>query len=175
MAPCWHIRGKITADGCLLQIRGAKDKILDQFIFFNSFPTMPIKQMSTPYIVENPRYIHSPFNLVPMGSPALLINTQALSSNFTTLPSGLCSSFFVLTITACLISPLLTLFAADVPTGPWPPSPPKLRCFWTTTTMRSPGELVNRFECDCWIAWRTYLCRSRTLRIKKYTLHYCCA
>ena len=84
---------------------------------------------------------HEPFNLVPIGSPVLLIRTQALSSNFTTLPSGLCSFFFVRTTTACLISPRRTLLAADVDTLPLPgpDSGPKLRCFWTTTIMRSPG------------------------------------
>ena len=71
-----------------------------------------------------------PFSLVPIGSPALLINTQALSSNLTTLPSGLCSFFFVRTTTACLKSPLRTLFAADVETdAPGPDSGPKFLCF----------------------------------------------
>jgi len=83
-----------------------------------------------------------PFNLVPIGSPVLLIKTHALSSNLTTLPSGLCSFFFVRTTTACRISPRRTLFAAAVDTLPLPgpDSGPKLRCFWTTTIMRSPGK-----------------------------------
>src|SRR4030081_3620557 len=59
-----------------------------------------------------------PFNLVPIGSPVLLIKTHALSSNLTTLPSGLCSFFFVRTTTACLISPRRTWFASDVDTLP---------------------------------------------------------
>lgn len=87
-----------------------------------------------------------PFNLVPIGSPDLLIKTQALSSNFTTLPSGLCNFFLVRTTTACLISPRRTLFAADVDTLPLPgpDSGPKLRCFWTTTIMRSPVKYQCR-------------------------------
>lgn len=81
-----------------------------------------------------------PFNLVPIGSPALLIKTQALSSNLTTLPSGLCNFFAVLTTTACRISPLRTLFAAEVDTlPPGPDSGPKFRCFCTTTTILSPN------------------------------------
>lgn len=80
-----------------------------------------------------------------MGSPVLLIKTQALSSNLTTLPSGLCNFLTVLTTTACLISPLLTLFAADVETLAPGPDSEKLRCFCTTTIMRSPGYVV-RFE-----------------------------
>lgn len=74
-----------------------------------------------------------------MGSPALLIKTQALSSNLTTLPSGLCNFLTVLTTTACLISPLLTLFAADVETLAPGPDSEKFRCFCTTTMMRSPN------------------------------------
>lgn len=85
----------------------------------------------------------SPFNLVPIGSPALLINTQALSSNFTTLPSGLCSFFAVLTTTACLISPLRTLLAADVETLAPGPDSEKFRCFCTTTITRSPCHSMS--------------------------------
>jgi hypothetical protein len=71
-----------------------------------------------------------------MGSPALLIKTQALSSNLTTLPSGRCHFFAVRTTTACRTSPRRTLFAALTETEV--ASGPKFRCFWTTTTMRSP-------------------------------------
>jgi hypothetical protein len=78
---------------------GANDRIFDHFIFLSSDPTIP-------------------FNLVPIGSPALLIKTQALSSNLTTLPSGRCSFFTVRTTTACLMSPLRTLFAAEIDTPP---------------------------------------------------------
>jgi len=98
---------------------GASDNIFDHFIFRSSLPTIP-------------------FNLVPIGSPDLLIRTQALSSNFTTLPSGLCHFFFVLTTTAWRISPRRTLFAAEVAMlGPGPDSA-KFLCFWTTTMIRSP-------------------------------------
>lgn len=98
---------------------GASDKILDHCLSLNSAAT-------------------TPFNLVPMGSPDLWINTQALSSNLTTLPSGLWYFFAVRTTTACRTSPRRTLFAALIPTLP-PDSGPKFRCFWTTTTMRSPS------------------------------------
>jgi hypothetical protein len=119
---------------------GANDNIFDHFIFLNSVPTIPstaLDRFSTD-LTSN-----SPFNLVPIGSPALLIRTQALSSNFTTLPSGLCSFFAVLTTTACLISPLLTLFAADVATLEPGPDSEKFRCFCTTQMMRSPVYKVN--------------------------------
>ena len=100
---------------------GAKLRILLHFIFFNSVPT-------------------TPFNLVPIGSPVLDISTQALSSNLTTEPSGRCNFFFVRTTTAWRMSPRRTLLAAEVETepDPGPDSGPKLRCFWTTTMMRSP-------------------------------------
>jgi hypothetical protein len=87
-------------------------------------------------------WIYSLPNLVPIGSPALFIRTHALSSNRTTLPSLRCVFAFVRTTTACLMSPLRTLFAAETvavePVGFEPDSGPKLRCFWTTTTIRSP-------------------------------------
>jgi hypothetical protein len=77
---------------------------------------------------------------LPIGSPLLLIKTQALSSNFTTLPSGREYFFAVRTITACRMSPRRTLLAALTETlPPGPDSGPKLRCFCTTTMMRSPG------------------------------------
>lgn len=56
--------------------------------------------------------INLPFILVPRGSPFLPIRAQALSSNLTTIPSFLCNFLAVRTTTACLISPLLTLFTA---------------------------------------------------------------
>ena len=83
----------------------------------------------------------APFSLEPMGSPPLLMRTQALSSNLTTLPSGLWYFFAVRTTTACLISPRRTLLAALMDTlPPGPDSGPKLRCFCTTTMMRSPEQ-----------------------------------
>lgn len=91
-------------------------RILLHFLFRNSCPTMPLTR-------------------VPTGSPALLIKTQALSSNLTTLPSLLVTFCFVRTTTACLISPRLTLpdeEEAVIPAA-WLGD-----CFWTTTTIRSP-------------------------------------
>ena len=123
---------------------GASDKIFDHFIFLSSVPTIPIIEsaqiaMESIYSVKD-----KPFNLVPIGSPALLIKTQALSSNLTTLPSGLCNFLTVLTTTACLRSPLRTLLAAEVETlAPGPDSGPKFLCFCTTTIMRSPGTGIN--------------------------------
>lgn len=100
---------------------GAKLRILLHFLLPSSLPT-------------------TPFNLLPIGSPPLLIRTHALSSNLTTLPSGRWYFFAVRTTTACLMSPLRTLFAAETETEPpGPDSGPKFRCFWTTTIMRSPG------------------------------------
>ena len=97
---------------------GARDKILDHFFSRNSAPT-------------------TLDSLVPIGSPFLLIRTQALSSNLTKLPSGLRCSFRARTTTACLMSPLRTLFEIPklVPPGL---SGPKLLCFCTTTMIRSP-------------------------------------
>ena len=94
---------------------GAKLNILLHLKFLNSFPT-------------------TPFSLVPIGSPPLFTNTHALSSKFTTLPSGLWYFFFVRTTTACRMSPRRTLLAAL--SCAWEES--KERCFWTTTSMRSP-------------------------------------
>ena len=124
---------------------GASDRIFDHCLSRSSAPTIPdVTHISfRPYIgcarkVERSDS-NTPFNLVPIGSPALFIKTHALSSNFTTLPSGLCSFFAVRTTTACRRSPLRTLFAADVETvPPGPVSGPKERCFWTTMMMRSP-------------------------------------
>ena len=58
--------------------------ILLHCLFLNSLPT-------------------TPFNRDPIGSPPLLINTQALSSKRTTLPSGRCSFFAVRTTTAVAV------------------------------------------------------------------------
>lgn len=77
-----------------------------------------------------------PFKRVPIGSPALLINTQALSSKRTKLPSGRPYFFFVRTTTAWEMSPRRTFWAAAAAPAK---SAARLRCFWTTTTMRSPG------------------------------------
>ena len=98
---------------------GAKLKILLHFMFLSSCPT-------------------TPFNRLPIGSPFLLMRTHALSSKRTTLPSLRWYFFFVRTTTACLISPRRTLFAAETETAF--DSAPKLRCFWTTTMMRSPAQ-----------------------------------
>lgn len=118
---------------------GANDKIFVHFIFLNSTPTTP-KNVSI--LLRSLESQALPFNLVPIGSPALFINTQALSSNFTTLPSGLCSFFAVLTTTACLRSPRLTLFADDCAAFPLPESE-KFRCFCTTQMIRSPRTYQN--------------------------------
>jgi len=101
---------------------GAKLKILLHCLSLNSFPT-------------------TPFNRLPIGSPPLLIKTHALSANCTTLPSGRWYFFAVRTTTAWRMSPRRTLLAAETETlPPGPDSGPKLRCFWTTTMMRSPVE-----------------------------------
>lgn len=102
---------------------GARDNIFDHFLSRSSAPTTLV-------------------NRVPMGSPFLLIRTQALSSNLTRLPSFRCCSFLALTTTACLISPLRTLFV--IPTLDPPRfSAPNVRCFWTTTIIRSPVSNVS--------------------------------
>lgn len=99
---------------------GAKLKILLHCLSRNSLPT-------------------TPFSRLPIGSPPLLISTHALSSNFTTLPSGRWYFLTVRTTTACRMSPRRTLLAAETETlPPEPDSGPKLRCFWTTTIMQSP-------------------------------------
>jgi len=101
---------------------GAKLRILLHCLPLNSLPTRLDRRL-------------------PIGSPLLLISTQALSSNLTTLPSGREYFFAVRTITACRMSPRRTLLAAETDTlPPGPDSGPKLRCFCTTTIMRSPGE-----------------------------------
>lgn len=79
----------------------------------------------------------SPFILVPRGSPFFPMSAHALSSNLTTIPSFLCTFFAVLTMMACLMSPLLTLFWAAAEVLPGPLSPIDLN-FCTTTIMRSP-------------------------------------
>jgi len=60
---------------------GASDRIFDHCFCLSSAATTPL-------------------TLEPMGSPALLTKTQALSSNLTTLPSGRCHFFAVRTTTA---------------------------------------------------------------------------
>src|SRR5689334_14846064 len=57
---------------------GASDRIFDHCFCLSSAAT-------------------TPFSLVPIGSPALLMRTHALSSNLTTLPSGRCHFFAVRT------------------------------------------------------------------------------
>jgi hypothetical protein len=99
---------------------GASDSIFDHCFCLSSAATTPL-------------------TLDPMGSPALFISTQALSSNLTTLPSGRCHFFAVRTTTACRTSPRRTLFAALIETL-LPVSGPKFLCFLTTTTMRSPAS-----------------------------------
>lgn len=88
---------------------GASDKIFDHLLFRSSFPTTLV-------------------NRVPIGSPFLLMRTQALSSNLMRLPSFRSCSFRCRTTTACLISPLRTLLVIPklVPPGP---SDPKFLCF----------------------------------------------
>jgi len=97
------------------------------------------ESLTIPFFLNSAATI--PDILVPIGSPDLFIKTHALSSNRTALPSFRPTSFLARTITACRISPRLTLFAADtiVPVRPVC-SEPKDRCFCTTTTMRSPIE-----------------------------------
>jgi hypothetical protein len=76
-------------------------------------------------------------SLVPIGSPVLLMRTHALSSNLINPPSLRCISFFALTTTACLMSPLRTLFVMPKLDDPGD-SVPKDLCFCTTTMIRSP-------------------------------------
>jgi hypothetical protein len=88
---------------------GASDRIFDHFLSRSSAPTMLD-------------------NRVPMGSPFLLMRTQALSSNLIKLPSFLSPSFLARTTTACRISPRRTLLA--MPTlDPPGVSGPKDLCF----------------------------------------------
>ena len=70
------------------------------------------------------------------------MRAHALSSNLTTMPSFRCTFFAVRTMIACLISPLLTLFAAAAEAPPGPLSPIE-RDFWTTTIIRSPYLLIS--------------------------------
>ena len=106
--------------------------------------------MRIPYILLNPKYQrkkHSLVTLVPIGSPVLCINTHALSSKPTLIPSLRCFLYAVRTTTACFISPRRTLLpaaeaaaaAADAPV-PELASVPSPRCFCTTTMMRSPSS-----------------------------------
>ena len=61
--------------------------------------------------------MHLPFILDPIGSPPLLMRTQALSAKLTMLPSLRWYPLRVRTTTACRTSPLLTLLAALTETG----------------------------------------------------------
>ena len=97
----------------------ANDRIFDCPFSLNSVPT-------------------TPFILVPSGSPFFPINAQALLSNLITLPSFLCTFFFVRTTIACLMSPRFTLLAAAIEVLPPGPASPNVLAFWTTTIMRSP-------------------------------------
>lgn len=79
------------------------------------------------------------------------MRAQALSSKRTTIPSFRCTFFLVLTMMACLISPLLTLLAAAAPPVPVRLSPSE-RVFWTTTIILSP-RLVQHARCKSpWIS-----------------------
>lgn len=100
---------------------GASERIFDHCLFRSSAPTTLV-------------------SLDPMGSPFLLMRTQALSSNLMRLPSFRCSSFRARTTTACLISPRRTLFDMLEPGVP----SAKDRCFWTTTIILSPTRCQLR-------------------------------
>jgi hypothetical protein len=100
----------------------------------------------------HPLYLNSaataPVTLLPIGSPALLTSTQALSSNRTLDPSARRSSLAARTTTAWRTSPRRTLLAAlaaalDADADEPPDSGIVERCFWTTTTMRSPVRGVR--------------------------------
>src|ERR1700743_2826835 len=99
---------------------GASDRIFDHFLSRSSAPT----------ILDN---------LVPMGSPVLLMRTQALSSNRIQLPSCRRISFLALTTTAWRMSPLRTLLAM-LRLDPPGVSGPNDFCFWTTTMILSPAR-----------------------------------
>ena len=78
-------------------------------------------------------------NRVPIGSPFLLMRTQALSSNLIRPPSFLCCSFLALTTTACRMSPRRTLLAIPKLEPPGLSGPEDL-CFCTTTIILSPED-----------------------------------
>lgn len=99
---------------------GAMLNILLHFFVLSSCPTTPLMRL-------------------PIGSPALLMSTQALSSNRTALPSRLPTLYLVRTTTACLISPRLTFMPADAMPAAW-----ALLCSCTTTTIRSPKGIAER-------------------------------
>lgn len=102
---------------------GAMLSILLHFFFRSSWPTTPLIRL-------------------PIGSPALLMSTQALSSNRTELPSRLPTLYLVRTTTACLISPRLTLVPpADAIPAAW-----ALLCSCTTTTIRSPRRVERELQ-----------------------------
>jgi hypothetical protein len=108
---------------------GASDRIFDHFLSRSSAPT-------------------TLDNLVPIGSPFLLMRTQALSSNRIRVPSFRIPSFRARTTTACRMSPLLTLFAI-LRLDPPGVSGPKDFCFWTTTMILSPASRVRREVSRC--------------------------
>ena len=112
-------------------------------------------------------------NLVPIGSPVLLMRTHALSSNLINPPSLRCNSFFALTTTACLMSPLRTLFVMPKLDDPGD-SVPKDLCFCTTTMMRSP-RLPSDWELytDRGLKW-TYPRSLLLLSHNSYTLNDSC-
>lgn len=120
---------------------GAKDRIFDHFLSRNSDPTIPRKRQD-----NHRRNLFGEGgildNLVPIGSPFLLMSTHALSSNLIRLPSFLCTSFFARTTTACRMSPRRTLFAMPKLEPPGF-SGPKDLCFCTTTMIRSPAQEVS--------------------------------
>lgn len=123
---------------------GASERILDHFLSRNSDPTTPGYEMSArlelePHSVGLVMFVSCLLdNLVPMGSPFLLISTQALSSNLIRLPSFRWISFLARTTTACRMSPRRTLFAIPKLEPPGF-SGPKDLCFCTTTIILSPG------------------------------------
>lgn len=135
-----------------------------------SLTTLPVHQTPHPPLLQpiptNVTENHLLVIRVPIGSPVLLISTHALSSKRTTCPSLRCSFFAVRTTIACRISPRRTLFMACAAPPP-PPGlalSPKLRCFCTTTMMRSPAVVgglawVGREEqIYCVIDGAAYVC-----------------
>lgn len=125
---------------------GASERILDHFLSRSSAPTIPI---DVRYCQKRCAHADDVLdNRVPMGSPFLLMRTQALSSNRIRPPSFLCCSFLALTTTACRISPRRTLFAM-LKLDPPGFSGPKDLCFCTTTIILSPKGWTGVNE-DSW-------------------------
>lgn len=94
------------------------------------------------------------------------MRAQALSSKRTTMPSFRCTIFFVLTMTACLISPRLTLLAAAAPPAPAKLSPID-RVFWTTTIILSPGLSQHARRNSAWSSLPILPC----LFIRRLAMH----